>query len=116
MIKLLRQLFCLSLIILVFSSTSYAGRRPPKWVKNRPVSSEYYIGVSVVSKDVENYMQLAKNKALQDLASQISINISSNSVLHQFEPSFILHICHMLWLNLLTSFLRIRRLKKHQLY
>ncbi|MCZ4693433.1 hypothetical protein DWB61_01395 [Ancylomarina euxinus] len=87
MIKLLRQLFCLSLIILVFSSTSYAGRRPPKWVKNRPISSEYYIGVSVVSKDVDNYMQLAKNKALQDLASQISINISSNSVLHQFEDN-----------------------------
>ncbi|MGZ2368967.1 LPP20 family lipoprotein [Ancylomarina sp. YFZ004] len=88
MIKLLRQLFCLSLILLVFSSISYAGRRrPPKWVKNRPVSSEYYIGVSVVSKDVDNYMQLAKNKALQDLASQISINISSNSVLHQFEDN-----------------------------
>jgi len=87
MIKILRQFFCLSLIILVFSSISYAGRRPPKWVKNRPVSSEYYIGVSVVSKDVENYMQLAKNKALQDLASQISINISSNSVLHQFEDN-----------------------------
>ena len=87
MIKLLRQFFCLSLIILVFSSIGYAGRRPPKWVKNRPISSEYYIGVSVVSKDVENYMQLAKNKALQDLASQISINISSNSVLHQFEDN-----------------------------
>jgi len=87
MIKLLRQLLCLSLIILVFSSISYAGRRPPKWVKNRPVSSEYYIGVSVVSKDIDNYMQLAKNKALQDLASQISINISSNSVLQQFEDN-----------------------------
>uniref|UniRef100_UPI003567A946 LPP20 family lipoprotein n=1 Tax=Ancylomarina sp. TaxID=1970196 RepID=UPI003567A946 len=66
---------------------SYAGRRPPKWVKNRPVSSGYYIGVSVVSKNVDNYMQLAKNKALQDLASQISINISSNSVLYQFEDN-----------------------------
>lgn len=85
MIKLLRQFLCLSLVILVFASTSFAGRRPPKWVKNRPVSSEYYIGISVVSKDVESYMQLAKNKALQDLASQISIHISSNSVLHQFE-------------------------------
>jgi len=85
--KFLRQLSSLTLIILVFSSLSFAGRRPPKWVKNRPVSSEYYIGISVVKKGVENYMQLAKNKALQDLASQISINISSNSVLHQFEDN-----------------------------
>ncbi|MFT5750394.1 MAG: hypothetical protein ACI93S_001675 [Ancylomarina sp.] len=85
--KFLRQLFSLTLIILVFSSLSFAGRRPPKWVKNRPVSSEYYIGISVVKKGVDNYMQLAKNKALQDLASQISIHISSNSVLHQFEDN-----------------------------
>ncbi len=85
--KILRQFFSLALIILVFSSISFAGRRPPKWVKNRPVSSEYYIGISVVKKGVDNYMQLAKNKALQDLASQISIHISSNSVLHQFEDN-----------------------------
>ena len=85
--KFLRQLFTLILVILIFSSLSFAGRRPPKWVKNRPVSSEYYIGISVVKKGVENYMQLAKNKALQDLASQISIKISSNSVLHQFEDN-----------------------------
>tara|TARA_R110001583_G_scaffold61505_1_gene181640 strand:- start:611 stop:2002 length:1392 start_codon:yes stop_codon:yes gene_type:complete len=85
--KFLRQLFSLILIILIFSSLSFAGRRPPKWVKNRPISSEYYIGISVVKKGMENYMQLAKNKALRDLASQISINISSNSVLHQFEDN-----------------------------
>ena len=85
--KSLRQLSSLTLIILVFSSLSFAGRRPPKWVKNRPVSSEYYIGISVVKKGVENYMQLAKNKALEDLASQISIQISSNSVLTQFEDN-----------------------------
>ncbi|MRT92296.1 LPP20 family lipoprotein [Ancylomarina sp. 16SWW S1-10-2] len=85
--KFLRQLASLTLITLIFSSLSYAGRRPPKWVKNRPVSSEYYIGISVVKKDVENYMQLAKNKALEDLASQISIQISSNSVLTQFEDN-----------------------------
>ena len=85
--KNLRQFLFTSLIILVFSSLSVAGRRPPKWVKNRPVSSEYYIGIAVVKKGVENYMQLTKNKALQDLASQISIQISSNSVLTQFEDN-----------------------------
>jgi len=87
MIRLLRQLLCLSLVMLVLVSSSYAGRRRPKWVKKRPISSEYFIGISVVKKDVDNYMQLAKNKALQDLASQISIQISSNSVLHQFEDN-----------------------------
>ncbi|RXQ89031.1 hypothetical protein EO244_14480 [Ancylomarina salipaludis] len=83
MIRLLRYFLCFSLLIIV--SNSFAGRRAPKWIKNRPVSSEYYIGISVVNKGVSNYMEVAKNKALQDLASQISIQISSNSVLHQFE-------------------------------
>jgi len=73
--------------MLVFVSSTLAGRRRPKWVKERPVSSEYFIGISVVKTDVENFMQLAKNKALQDLASQISIKISSNSVLNQFEDN-----------------------------
>lgn len=87
MIRPLRQFLCLSLIMLVFVGNTFAGRRPPKWVKERPISSKYFIGISVVKADVKNYMQLAKNKALQDLASQISIRISSNSVLHQFEDN-----------------------------
>jgi hypothetical protein len=68
-------------------NTSAAKRRTPQWVNERPISSEYYIGIAVVKKDANqtSYMQLAKNQALQDLSSEISISISSNSVLHQFE-------------------------------
>ncbi len=91
MIKYLRTFgIYFSILLLLLSCSPYtsaAKRRPPKWVKERPISSEYYIGIAVVNKDANqtNYMQLAKNQALQDLASEISINISSNSVLHQFE-------------------------------
>ncbi len=91
MVKSLRTLFNYFTILLIMVScspySSSAKRRPPNWVKERPISSEYYIGIAVVNKDANqtSYMQLAKNQALQDLASEISINISSNSVLHQFE-------------------------------
>ncbi len=91
MIPSLRTLFYFSFILVFMVScspnSSAAKRRPPQWVTERPVSSEYYIGIAVVKKDANqtNYMQLAKNKALQDLSSEISISISSNSVLHQFE-------------------------------
>lgn len=91
MFKTLRYLFSLSLISLLWvafaPNSTAAKRRPPKWVSERPISSDYYIGIAVVNKDATqtNYMQLAKNQALQDLCSEISINISSNSVLRQFE-------------------------------
>ncbi|PKQ62560.1 hypothetical protein BZG02_12645 [Labilibaculum filiforme] len=91
MIKHLRTLlqFCFIIAFLVSCSpnTTAAKRRAPEWVKERPISSDYYVGIAVVRKDANetSYMQLAKNQALQDLCSEISISISSNSVLHQFE-------------------------------
>lgn len=91
MIKTLRLLINYSFILfLLFScstQTSIARRRAPKWVKERPITPEYYIGIASVHKDADqdNYMQIAKNQALQDLASEISVNISSNSILNQFE-------------------------------
>ncbi|MBL4561060.1 MAG: LPP20 family lipoprotein [Labilibaculum sp.] len=93
MIQTLRTVLNFSFILLFMVScspnTATAKRRPPQWVKVRPVSSEYYIGVAVVKKDANetSYMQLAKNQALQDLCSEISISISSNSVIHQFEDN-----------------------------
>lgn len=91
MTQSLRSLLNFSFILVFMVSCSpniaTAKRRPPQWVKERPVSPEYYTGIAVVKKDANetNYMQLAKNQALQDLCSEISISISSNSVLHQFE-------------------------------
>lgn len=61
----------------------------PDWVKNRPISSLYYIGVgsAVKTADVNQTQQTAKQNALADMSSDISINISSNSVLSMFESN-----------------------------
>ncbi|WP_421917939.1 LPP20 family lipoprotein [Marinifilum sp.] len=91
MIKILHTTihYILILLLLVGCSAqqSMAKRRPPKWVQERPITPEYYVGISVVRKDNSktNYIQLAKNQALHDLCSEISVNISANSVLQQFE-------------------------------
>lgn len=62
----------------------------PQWVKNKPVHPEYYIGVgsSLKTVNVNEYKTTAKNNALADLASEVSVNISSSSVLQQFENTF----------------------------
>ena len=59
----------------------------PSWVQARPNSSVNYVGIGSARKtgDPNSYMQAAKQNALADLASDISITISSNSVLSAFE-------------------------------
>ncbi|RPH28761.1 MAG: hypothetical protein EHM93_18360 [Bacteroidales bacterium] len=61
----------------------------PAWVKDRPVSSGYYIGVGSARKtaDINQTQQNAKQNALADMASDISVNISTNSLLSTFENS-----------------------------
>ncbi len=61
----------------------------PAWVKTRPTSSGYYIGIGSASKtaDLNQTQQTAKQNALADMASDISINISTNSVLSTFESN-----------------------------
>lgn len=59
----------------------------PDWVRSRPVSPGYYTGIGWAQKtvNINQYQQAAKQNALADLASEISVNISTNSVLHAFE-------------------------------
>jgi hypothetical protein len=59
----------------------------PDWVRSRPIVPGYYIGIGWAQKtsNVHQYQQAAKQNAFSDLASEISVLISSNSVLHAFE-------------------------------
>ncbi len=57
----------------------------PEWVIAKPISSQYYIGIGYSSTRLPNYQQSAKNSALEDLLSEIKVNISSTSVLYQMD-------------------------------
>ena len=59
----------------------------PDWVKQRPVSSMHYIGIACVSKSEKDYMQKAKQQALNDLISEIKVNVASTSLLHTLEEN-----------------------------
>ncbi len=61
--------------------------RIPYWVSSRPVINDYYIGVGMAKKTgmSDNYISIARNNALNDLVSEISIQVSGNSMLYQFE-------------------------------
>jgi len=91
-IKLIFLLF--SLLILGSCSSSKMAKQEaaqmeaaPSWVKQRPVNSMYYIGIAKINKAnyPNNYQDIAKKKALNDLASEISVNIQSNSIVSSYE-------------------------------
>lgn len=60
----------------------HATSDKPAWVEKRPLPADYYIGIGVAEKrdDNRDYIQTAKNNALNDLASEIAVNISGEMV------------------------------------
>ncbi|MFN3530276.1 MAG: LPP20 family lipoprotein [Bacteroidia bacterium] len=59
----------------------------PDWVKQRPISSAYYIGIGV-SRKINggfDHMEQARKNAVNDLVGQIQVNIQANSIQSQLE-------------------------------
>lgn len=89
-VKILTLIAALAIIASSCSSSKKVEKTyppAPSWVKNRPVSSDYYVGVGSAKKtlDMNQTIQTAKQNALADMASDISVNISTNSLLSTFE-------------------------------
>ncbi|MBL7983063.1 MAG: LPP20 family lipoprotein [Flavobacteriales bacterium] len=57
----------------------------PEWVRSRPVSSSYYIGIGLASKARSDFQETAKKNALNDLASEISVVVEGNSLLQTLD-------------------------------
>jgi hypothetical protein len=58
----------------------------PAWLKTEPYQEGYYTGIGHSAKiGTNNYVQSAKKSALDDLVSQIKVNVSSTSVLSVLE-------------------------------
>jgi len=58
----------------------------PAWLKTEPYQDGYYTGIGhAVKQGNTNYIQAAKKSALDDLVSDIKVNVSSTSVLSLFE-------------------------------
>jgi hypothetical protein len=67
----------------------------PAWLKTQPYRNGYYTGIGHSIKDgASNYVQIAKKSALDDLVSQIKVNVASTSVLSLFETDLKLRANH----------------------
>jgi LPP20 lipoprotein len=60
----------------------------PAWLTTKPQTDQYYVGIGHGTKDgTSNYVQEAKKSALEDLVSEIKVNISSTSVLTSIDQN-----------------------------
>lgn len=57
----------------------------PAWVNSRPITSTDYIGIGLCPKSRPDYQEAAKKNALNDLASEISVKVESNSLLYTLD-------------------------------
>ena len=63
---------------------TYAER--PGWVGGKPIEAGYYSGIGMAYKSAgADYIAIAKNNALNDLASEISVDVNSTSLFYQIE-------------------------------
>jgi len=75
----------LLLVILIGISLASFAAKKPDWVKKRPVDKLAYIGIGFSQKSDPQYMQIAKKQALNDLVSEIKVEIQSHSLLQTME-------------------------------
>jgi len=57
----------------------------PAWVQQRPSGGFDYIGIGTANKSRPDWQEAAKKNALNDLASEISVNIEGNSLLYTLD-------------------------------
>jgi hypothetical protein len=69
-------------------ATQTNARNQPDWVGGKPIESSYYAGIGMAYKTGNaDYANIAKNNALNDLASEISVSVSSTSLFYQVEQA-----------------------------
>lgn len=75
----------------IFRNGSKSSESKPSWALQRPQTDVYYVGIGSANKSglsPNAYQQNAKNAALNDLSSEISVNISSSSVISTLETDY----------------------------
>ena len=89
--KLSLLLICIIIISCQSSKlTTELDDGTPSWVKEYPVSDSHYIGIGLADRNShpQDYIQVAQQNALQNLSSQIKVNISSQSVFLQMDREY----------------------------
>ena len=62
-----------------------ANAQKPKWMKERPTSNKEYIGIGSASLDDADHIEVAKQNAFSDIASQIATRVDATAFMHTVD-------------------------------
>lgn len=82
----MKRLLFLAILSLVAYTQTYSQSRP-SWVNGVANNEMNYTGIASASKTESNYQELARERALRALASQIKVTVSAQSLLKTVEQS-----------------------------
>lgn len=74
-------------LLAVTMSLLVGAQEKPDWVKQHPVNSLNFTGIGMCRKSDKDYVQRAKQHALSELASEIKVEVSVNSLLNTIEDN-----------------------------
>ncbi|MDD4309997.1 MAG: LPP20 family lipoprotein [Candidatus Cloacimonetes bacterium] len=77
----------LLLILLLFVNACGFAAKEPEWVLSTPVDGAYYQAVVMLSKKVPGYVDTARENALREISTQISVQIDSDIALTETEAN-----------------------------
>jgi hypothetical protein len=71
------------------SKTEVVEPQKPQWVLERPIDRNFFIGIARVSKSLypNNFVNEARKLALAEMASEIQVDVSSQSMLFSLEDA-----------------------------
>jgi hypothetical protein len=77
-------------ILVLLTATGLDAAKTPKWVKNRPAVAGHYVGIGVATRsgDLAADRETATQNALNDIATQIEVSISSAIETEETEDAY----------------------------
>lgn len=73
------------LVLFAMLGTIQCMAQAPVWVTQRPVSDNEYIGIGIAKLSDNDYMKVAAQNALSDIASQVATKVENESFLHTVD-------------------------------
>lgn len=74
------------LMLVVVTACSF-GAKEPNWINQRPADNNYYSAVISAPKKVPNYADIARENALREISTQISVQIDADIALNETEAN-----------------------------
>lgn len=75
------------LIVVLLLGACSMSQKEPQWITQRPADIDYYSAVVRFSKKAPNYVESARDNALREISTQISVQIDSDIYLNETEAN-----------------------------